>query len=136
MVKVMMGLKGLGKTKSMIELVNETVEKGDGAVVCLEYNQKLTYDINHRARLINTEPYEIKSYQLLRGFITGLYAGNYDINHIFIDSLSKISGNNDMGDCERFLSWCDRFGEANGVSFTISISAKVEDATDGVRKYF
>lgn len=130
-----MGLKGAGKTKQMISLVNEAVAKADGAVVCLEHGQKLTYDIHYGARLIDTVPYEIKSYQVLRGFITGLYAGNYDINQIFIDSLFKVSGNGDMQECERFLNWCERFGEVNGVSFIVSISAPLEEAAPGIKKF-
>jgi hypothetical protein len=130
-----MGLKGGGKTKQMIGLVNETVKNASGAVVCMEHGKKLTYDIHHGARLIDTIPYEIRSYQVLRGFITGLHAGNYDINQVFIDSLFKVSGNSDMLECERFLNWCERFGEVNGIHFTISISAPVEEAAPGVRKY-
>lgn len=130
-----MGLKGAGKTKQMITLANEAVAKADGVVVCLEHGKKLTYDIHHGARLIDTVPYEIKSYQVLRGFITGLYAGNYDINQIFIDSLFKVSGNSDMQECERFLNWCERFGEVNGVQFIVSISAPLEEATPGMSKF-
>lgn len=118
----------------MIELVNEAVDKAEGAVVCLEYGNKLTYDIHHGARLIDTEPYEVKSYQLLRGFITGLCAGNYDINDIFIDSLTKISGNSDLAEAERFLSWCSRFGETHGVRFTVSISALLEQTSGEFKK--
>lgn len=131
-----MGLKGAGKTKQMIDLVNGAVKDAHGVVVCLEHGKKLTYDVHHGARLIDTIPYEIRSYQVLRGFITGLYAGNYDINQIFIDSLFKVSGNSDMQECDRFLNWCERFGEVNGIEFIISISAPVEEATPGIRKYF
>ncbi len=135
MVSVLMGLKGSGKTKQMIDLVNNKIESNDGVVVCLEHGQKLTFDVKHRARLIDTVPYEVKSYQVLRGFITGLYSGNYDINEVFIDSLFKVAGNSDMAECARFLSWCDRFGEQNGVNFTISISEPAENASEDVKKY-
>ncbi len=131
-----MGLKGSGKTKQMIDLVNEAVERNHGVTVCIEHGQKLTFDIHHGARLIDTVPYDIRSYQVLRGFITGLYAGNYDINHVFIDSLFKITGNSDMAECEKFLNWCETFGNENGVNFTITASEKVETATDGVKRFF
>ncbi len=130
-----MGIKGSGKTKQMIDLVNEAVEKADGAIVCIEHGQKLTYDINHGARLIDSVPYDIRSYQVLRGFITGLYAGNYDINHIFIDSLFKVSGNADLAECEKFLLWCEQFGDENNIVFTISISEDVDKAPAGVCKF-
>ena len=135
MVKVIMGLKGSGKTKQMIELCNETAISSHGYVICIERGEKLRYDIKRRTRLIDTIPYDIRSYQVLRGFITGLYAGNYDIRDIFIDSLFKVSGEGDMQECAKFLLWCETFGEENEINFTISISARIEDAPEGVTKY-
>ncbi|MDR0293333.1 MAG: hypothetical protein LBH95_04185 [Oscillospiraceae bacterium] len=135
MVTVIAGLKGLGKTKQLIDLCNTASGNSSGAVVCIERGQKLKYDINHGARLIDSIPYDIKSYQVLRGFITGLYAGNYDISDIFIDSLFKVSGNADTQECEKFLQWCDSFGGENGVSFTITISIGDGEITGGIRKY-
>ena len=135
MVKMIMGKKGSGKTKRMIELVNEAVACNHGATVCIEHGQKLIFDIHYGARLIDTVPYDIRSYQVLRGFITGLYAGNYDITHIFIDSLFKISSSSDMAECEKFLNWCETFGNENGISFTISASESVENATEGVKAF-
>ncbi|MDR0248572.1 MAG: hypothetical protein LBI44_02770 [Oscillospiraceae bacterium] len=132
---MLIGSKGSGKTKQMIDMVNGTVERTDGAVVCLEHGKSLTFDVAYGARLIDTSPYDIRSYQVLRGFITGLYAGNYDIGDIFIDSLLKVAGNSDMEECGKFLSWCERFGETYGISFTVSISAPAESAAESVRKY-
>lgn len=136
MVKVIMGIKGAGKTKQLIDLVNHSVKDNIGSVVCIEHGQKLTFDIDHGARLIDTVPYDIKSYQVLRGFITGLYAGNYDLHDVFIDSLFKVSGDSDMTECGKFLSWCEKFGSDNNVDFSITISADVESAPEGVKKYF
>jgi hypothetical protein len=72
---------------------------------------------------------------VLRGFITGLYAGNFDITHVFIDSLFKVSGESDMDETEKFVLWAEGFGEQNGISFTISVSADAEDAGEGLRKF-
>lgn len=130
-----MGIKGGGKTKQMLELCNSAVGSSSGAVICMERGQKLKYDINHSARLIDTTPYDIRSYQVLRGFITGLYAGNYDIREVFIDSLFKVSGDSDMQECSKFLSWCESFGKENGISFTISISAETKDATEEMQRF-
>jgi len=136
MVSVLMGVKGSGKTKQMIDLVNKEVANANGAIVCIEHGKKLTYDIKHSVRLIDSVPYDIRSYQVLRGFITGLYAGNYDIHHVFIDSLFKVSGNSDMAECEKFLEWCESFGGANNIDFIISISAERDSASEGMTKYF
>ncbi len=137
MVRVIMGVKGTGKTKQMIELINTAVQNEHGNVVCIERGPKLTYDINYKIRLVEASHYEMKSYDFLKGFISGLYAGNYDITHIFIDSLTKIvpSEATDMA-VEDFLDWLNKFGEDNNIKFTVTISADTSLATDGVKKYF
>ena len=90
MVRVIMGVKGTGKTKQMIELINEAAKTEAGSVVCIERGAKLTYDIHNSIRLVEASDYSIDSFDALKGFVCGLYAGNYDISQIFIDSLCKI----------------------------------------------
>ena len=92
MVRLIMGANGAGKTKQLIELVHAAVESESGSVVCIEPSADMTYDISYNARLINASEYGIDSYACLRGFVSGLYAGNYDISHVFVDNLGKIAG--------------------------------------------
>ena len=137
MVRVIMGVKGTGKTKQMIELINTAVQNEHGNVVCIERGPKLTYDITYNIRLVEASQYDMKDFDFLKGFISGLYAGNYDITHIFIDSLTKIvpSEATDLA-VEEFLDWLNDFGEDNGIKFTVTISADSSLASDGVKKYF
>lgn len=137
MVRVIMGVKGTGKTKQMIELINTAVQNEHGNVVCIERGPKLTYDINYKIRLVEASHYDMKDYDFLKGFVSGLYAGNYDITHIFIDSLTKIvpSEATDLA-VEDFLDWLNDFGEDNNIKFTVTISADSSLASDGVKKYF
>ena len=137
MVRVIMGVKGTGKTKQMIELINTAVQSEHGNVVCIERGPKLTYDINYKIRLVEASHYDMKDYDFLKGFVSGLYAGNYDITHIFIDSLTKIvpSEATDLA-VEDFLDWLNDFGEDNNIKFTVTISADSSLASDGVKKYF
>ena len=137
MVRVIMGVKGTGKTKQMIELINTAVQSEHGNVVCIERGPKLTYDINYKIRLVEASHYDMKDYEFLKGFVSGLYAGNYDITHIFIDSLTKIvpSEATDLA-VEDFLDWLNDFGEDNNIKFTVTISADASLASDGVKKYF
>ena len=137
MVRVIMGVKGTGKTKQMIELINTAVQSEHGNVVCIERGPKLTYDINYKIRLVEASHYDMKDYEFLKGFVSGLYAGNYDITHIFIDSLTKIvpSEATDLA-VEDFLDWLNSFSEKNNIKFTVTISADAELATEGVKKYF
>lgn len=136
MVQVIMGLKGSGKTKTLIDAINTAVKNETGSTVCIEKGNKLMFGVDYRVRLIEASDYEIDSFNVLKGFISGLHAGNFDITHIFIDSLYKIAGSDNAVDAETFLQWCDTFGSANQIHFTITISADESAATDGIRKYF
>ncbi len=136
MIKVIMGVKGTGKTKQMIDLINSAVNNEHGNVVCIEKGRKLTYDIHSQIRLVETENYNLNTFEVMRGFISGLYAGNFDITHIFIDSLCKIVPSDCGPELDSFLSWLDGFSEKNGIKFTISISADESLASDDVKRYF
>lgn len=137
MVRVIMGKKGSGKTKQMIELINSAVATEHGNVVCIERNRAMTYNIDYNIRLVEASDYDIRSFEFLKGMISGLYAGNYDITHLFIDSLGKVVPNGlESGDAEEFLDWLESFSEKNNIKFTVTISADAELASEGVRKYF
>ncbi len=136
MVRVIMGKKGSGKTKQIIDMINNAVQTEHGNVVCIEKGNKLTFDIHYQIRLVEASQYEISSYPALKGFISGLYAGNYDITHIFIDSLTKIVKVESDRETEDFLDWLDKFSEAHKIKFTITISDDAELAPEGVKKYF
>ena len=135
MVKLLMGLKGSGKTKQMIEMVKKAVEEEHGDVVCLEKGPKLTYDIPHKARLISITQYCFGSYEFLKGFISGLNASNYDVSHVFIDSLQKIVDTEQEPVLEEFLDWLRVFSEKEGIKFTITFSAEPSLFGEGITKY-
>ncbi len=136
MVKVVMGLKGSGKTKQLIESINTAIKTETGSMVCIEKGNNLTFDIDYRVRLVESSEYLMNNYDFLKGFISGLHAGNFDITHIFIDRLYKIVGCEDPDQAAEFLAWCEEFGKANKLEFTVTISAAVDSATDGIRKFF
>jgi len=135
MVRVIMGMKGTGKTKHLIELINNAAKDEPGNVVCIEANKTMTYDIHYHIRLIDANEYKLNNYDLYRGFISGLYAGNYDISHVFIDNLCKTVGRDVDNDTEKFLGWLDSFGERNDIKFTVTISADPSSVSEGIRKY-
>ena len=136
MVRLIMGVKGSGKTKQLIEMINNAAKDEPGNVVCIEANPTLTYDIHYNIRLVHAQEYNLNSYEVFRGFISGLYAGNYDITHIFIDSLTKIVGGECDNETEKFLDWLNKFGEQHNIKFTITISDDVTLASEGIKKYF
>ena len=135
MVRLIMGTAGAGKTKQLIDLIHASVEAEKGSVVCIEPGADMTYDVSHSVRLVNAGEYDLDSFECLRGFISGLYAGNYDISHVYVDNLCKITRNNDVRETEKFLNWLERFSDKNMVKFTVTISADVDTATDDMRQY-
>ena len=136
MIRVIVGKKGSGKTKQVIEMINSAVDTEHGNVVCIEKGEKLMLDISHKIRLVEASEYDIADYTAMKGFISGLYAGNYDITHIFIDSLTKIIGAEVNFETEKFLDWLNNFSQKNGIKFTITISDEESLMSEGIKKYF
>jgi len=135
MVSLMMGLKGSGKTKRLIEMVKQAVEEEHGDVICLEKGPKLMHDIPHKARLISITQYNFGTYEFLRGFISGLNASNYDVSHVFLDSLQKYIVDDSEAQLEEFLAFLAEFSEKTGMKFTITYSAEPEKFGADVTKY-
>ena len=136
MVRLIMGLKGSGKTKQLLELVNDAVDNEHGDIVFLERTAKLIYDIPHKVRLIDASQYGFNGFDFLKGYISGLYSANYDITHIFIDNVLQIIGKNVDSEAEDFFEWCENFGIRENVKFTMTVSVDINKATDRIRKYF
>ena len=135
MVKLILGLKGSGKTKRLVELVREAVACENGDVVCIEKEKKLTFDIPYQARLIEAGSYSVGSYEFIRGFICGLHSGNYDITHVFIDNFYKIVSDKDPQKFIEFLGWLDEFSERENIEFVISATLDPDSISEGIRKY-
>ncbi|MBQ7161667.1 MAG: hypothetical protein IJR90_08165 [Clostridia bacterium] len=134
MLKLIVGLKGSGKTKELISLVNKTTEESNGSVVCLEKGNKLIHEIGYHTRLVDTEEYGIDNAVALYGMVAGMFASNHDITHIFIDSALKIC-NNDIKGFEKFVLSVASFGEKNGIDFVITSSILAEDLPESLKKY-
>ena len=134
MIQVIMGLKGSGKTKRLIDAINTAVASAQGDVVCIEYGSKLTYDVNYRVRLVNSKEYEINNLDKLKGLLCGLHAGNFDITNVYIDNLYKTIGA-DRAVGEEFIAWCAKFADANNMNITITVSDDPAEASEAVKAY-
>ena len=134
MIKVIMGLKGSGKTKKMIDAIHEALASASGDVVCIEYGKKLTYDVNYRVRLVDSQEYCINNSDMLKGFLSGLHAGNFDITNVYIDNLYKTIGT-DRANGEAFIAWCAGFAAANNMNITITVSDDPALASETVKQY-
>ena len=132
MIQVIMGLKGSGKTKKLIASINEAVASAQGDVVCIEYGKKLTYDVNYRVRLVNSKEYGIDNIDKMKGLLSGLHAGNFDITNVYIDNLYKTIGA-DRATGEEFILWCADFAKANNMNITITVSDDAAGASDAIK---
>ena len=131
-----MGLKGSGKTKRLVDLVKKAVAEDKGSVYVVEKDRSLTYEIPYEARLIFASDYSIGTFEFLKGFISGLHAGNYDVSTVFIDSLYKLVDTKDKAETEAFLDWLSALSERENIFFFITISEDASKATPGMKKYF
>ena len=132
MIKLFIGGKGSGKTKTLIELVNNAANASKGNVVCIEKGDKLIHDITYKARLIDTDYYSVADAEALYGFIAGILASNADITDIFVDSALKICGN-DNGAFAEMLSKLDKI--TKDVSLVMTASIAVEDCPAEIKAY-
>ena len=134
MIHVIMGLKGSGKTKKLIDGINAAVAQASGDVVCIEYGKKLTYDVTYKVRLVDSQEYGIKSVDMLKGFLSGMHAGNFDITHVFIDNLYKTIGA-DLNSAEAFISWAAKFAADNSMEITVALSEDPANASEALKQY-
>ena len=132
MIKLIIGKKGSGKTKTLIEMVNNAVNESKGNVVCIEKGDKLIHDITYKARLIDTDHYSVVDADALYGFIAGILASNSDITDIFVDSALKIVGN-DVVAFEAMLGKLEKITAEVNLVMTASIA--VEESPEGVKAY-
>ena len=132
MIKLFIGGKGSGKTKTLIELTNNAAQASNGSVVCIEKGEKLKHEITYKARLIDTDAYAICDAEALYGFIAGILASNNDITDIFVDSSLKICGN-DVAAFEKMLPKLENV--CKDISLVMSASIAVEECPDGIKAY-
>lgn len=135
MVKLIIGHKGSGKTKQMIELANDRVEKSDGSVVFINNNHRLMYDLKYKIRVVCIEEYEdITNSDEYIGFIYGIISSDHDIEVIFIDSILKHADVN-LEDLPEFLERLEAISKKFGIEFVVSVSATLDELGESARKY-
>lgn len=134
MLKLIIGSKGTGKTKQLIELVNSSLDATNGDVVCIEKGNKLRFDIKYQVRLIEADESDIKTADALYGFVAGILASNNDVKHLFIDSALKIIEEDSEGFDEILVKF-DKLAAFKGVELVITSSIDKEKASETVKKY-
>ena len=133
MIKLIVGTKGSGKTKTMIDLINEATKIATGNVVVIEKSMQLTTSINHAARLVDVDEYKINGAEMLYGFVAGVLAGNYDITEMFIDGILKVCGH-DLEAAGRVLNAINAIA-GDSVNVTVTVSADVNSLPESIKKF-
>ena len=135
MIKIHIGLKGAGKTKNLINDVNGAVALEKGNVVCITEGNRLMHDIDRKVRMINTEQFDIKNFDMFVGLLSGIIAQDFDVTHIFIDSVFKSVPKESMANIDELIAAIEKLEDKFDTSFTLMISADVAEATEMVKKY-
>ena len=133
MIKLIVGTKGSGKTKTMIDLINEATKTATGNVVVIEKSMQLTTSINHAARLVAVDEYKINGAEMLYGCVAGVLAGNYDITEMFIDGILKVCGH-DLEAAGRVLNAINAIA-GDSVNVTVTVSADVNSLPESIKKF-
>lgn len=134
MIKLLIGKKGTGKTKALIEQVNAASSVAKGNVVFISNNtSSAIFDISKKVRMTDTTDFDIVNYSEFEGFICGIISGNYDITNIFVDGLFKIVKSDDLDGLETFLTRLEKISKKFDISFVLSLSIDANTAPDYVK---
>ncbi len=135
MIQVIVGGKGCGKTARLVDDLNTQANSDLTNVVCIEVGQRLDRMVKYKIRLIDITEYPVKGYSELLSFIAGISAKDYDLTHIYIDSIGKITGDSNLINLESFLAELDTFSSKNNFKVMIMLSAEPDRLPEGIAKY-
>lgn len=133
MIRLVVGSKGSGKTKTIIEMMNASAERSDGHIVCIEKGMKSTYNIKSSVRIIDIDDYNVRGYDQYFGFFMGVLAGDYDIVEVYLDGILKV-GNGDLEGLGELLAKFEDVAPEY-VNITVTVSCDEAELPESVRKY-
>ena len=128
MLKLIVGTKGSGKTKTMIDMIDKAVKTTSGNIVVIEKCMKL----NHSARLVDVDEYGVAGADMLYGFVAGVLAGNYDITELFLDGILRIT-DHDMAAAAKVLNAIDKI--TSNIEVVVTVSANAADLPEDLKKF-
>ena len=132
MVELIVGKKGKGKTKVLLDRVNGAVKEANGSIVYLDKSTKHMYELNNKVRLIDVSSYPLKNADEFVGFICGIISQDHDLEQIYLDSFLKVSKLEDA-DVTDTLDQLDKIGEKYGISIVVSISLDKEEFPEALQ---
>ncbi|MBP5260729.1 MAG: hypothetical protein J6Z43_01230 [Clostridiales bacterium] len=134
MIKIITGEKGTGKTARLVDNINQ-VASTDSNVVCIEKGNRLDQLLKYSVRLINIQEYPVTGYDQLLAFIGGICSKDYDLTHIYVDAIKKVSGSEDLDELGNFLSRLEAFLADGPITVTINLTANVDTLPESVKRF-
>ena len=134
MIKIIAGEKGTGKTAKLVDDIN-TAARQDNNIVCIERGNRLDQLLKPNVRLVNMKEYPVEGFDQLLAFVGGICSKDYDLTHIYIDSIFKVANEEGMDNLERFIIKLDAFLKDSPVTAMIILSGKVDDLPEAVKAY-
>lgn len=135
MIKVIVGSKGSGKTARLVDDLNAHANMDNTNVVCIEAGQRLGQMVKYKIRLVDIREYPVQGYEQLLSFIAGICAKDYDVTHIYIDSITKITTDRDLTHLDSFLTELEVFAEKEQINVMIVLSAEPEHLPKGIVRF-
>ncbi len=126
MVQIIAGEKGKGKTKHLLEKVNESVKSATGNIVYLDKSQKHMYELSNKVRLINVSDYMLSNCDEFLGFLSGIISQDHDLEEMYLDSFLTIAKLEDS-DISHAITKLENISEKFHVNFVLSISRNESD---------
>ena len=134
MIKIITGEKGTGKTARLVDNINQ-VASTDSNVVCIEKGNRLDQLLKYSVRLINIQEYPVTGYDQLLAFIGDICSKDYDLTHIYVDAIKKVSGSEDLDELGNFLSRLEAFLADGPITVTINLTANVDTLPESVKRF-
>ena len=132
MIKLITGKKGSGKTKILIDQINNAVKDTNGCLVCVEKGETLRRSISYKVRWCDAEQFAIDSFAAFYGFVAGMLAGNYDITELFLDGILRIT-DHDMAAAAKVLNAIDKI--TSNIEVVVTVSADAADLPEDLKKF-
>lgn len=134
MVQLIVGKKGKGKTKHLLDKVNTEVQNVSGNIVYLDKSTKHMYELNNKIRLIDVSSYLITSSNEFTGFISGIISQDHDLEQMYFDSFLKIACLEESGELEATINKLEKISEKFSVNFCISISVDADELPEVLKE--
>ena len=134
MIQLIMGKKGSGKSKQIVDMANNLVSESDGDIVFIDDDNRYVYDLKHEIRFVNCSEYHVDDVNMFYGFVCGIISQDFDISYIFIDGIKNVV-HSELIEMETLFKNLNRVLEKNNIKAVIVVSADPADAPDFVKEY-